>query len=892
MRTPPGAQPEVEETDARKAGAAPPPRAAGEAAEPIGAETGAGSPDAAGEAAERTGGETGAGSRGAAGEAAGRTGGETGAGSPGAAAGGEAAKGSEAAGSSAAPPAAPGGPFTRLRRLPPAAKLALGVLVVAAVVVAVVVLTGGRSALPGVAGVPGTLADPVPYDGRSPGQPAGDETRVLVQLPRKPLGELEDARAMGGEQQAIYIKSLKREQITLRSALEANGIVLRDVVSYYRVYNGFAATVRTQDVGRLNSRGARVRTVRRTYPASGEPVPVDARPPATKPASQGQPPVALLDTGVDPRAVKAHEDPGYDAVDRDSDPAPGKDPAGTGRTETSGTALAGVLAELGERVMPIRVASLRASPSVEAVGTTDELMAGLEKAVDPNGDLDSSDHAAVALVGVNSPYAGFSDSPEAQAVTAAAGLGTLVVAPAGNEGAARPGSGTVGSPAAAPGALAVGALTGPEPAPRAELAAAGETLAQAAVLGGAPAGAKAAGPVTAADPAEFGAQAPKLRGTALIVKAGANPAAQAAAAAAIGARVVILADTRDDRPLPAVAAGRAVAPVVGVTGEAAQKVLAIKPGTEISFGEVERGPRGEQPAVHASAYTSEGPSAGGLAKPDVADAGSALTLTAGGKAAVSGGSAIAAARVAAAAARLYRAHPEYSPAQLRATLMAAADPASLPPERTGGGIARDPAANPVTADPPSPDSGPLDPLSLRLSTTASSALTLKATGGGQVSPPTLTLTPGAPAKVQIRTPTQGAGRLTASAGTKVVASVPYLITPQTPPDVPLGALRTTKNGRGVRFTLGSFSRGDPLSTGTRIRFADKLELDLVNAQDETVRTLTVPGGARELMPAEYGYTLPAADFQALPPGRYAYRARAWAPNRKEPVTRRSKPFTR
>ncbi len=766
-------------------------------------------------------------------------------------------------------------------------------LAVVALVVAVLLLTGGKSALPGVASAPGTLSDPVPYDGRSPGQPAGAEQRVLVQFPRKPLGELADARAMGAAASALYIKSLKREQITTRSALQANGIVLRDVVSFYRVYNGFAATVRTQDVGRLNSRGARVRTVRRTYPASGEPVPVSGARPEEKAASQGQPPVALLDTGVDLQALKAHADPGYDAVDRDGDPAPGRDPAGTRRTETSGTALAGLLAQAGERVMPIRVASLRASPSVEAVGTTDELIAGLEHAVDPNGDLDTSDHVAVALVGVNSPYAGFADSPEAQAVEGAAGLGTLVVAPAGDEGAARPGSGTIGSPAAAAGALAVGALAGPEPSPRVELRVAGETIADAAVLGGTPAGAKSSGPVTAADPAELGGAQPTLRGTAVIVRAGANPAAQAAAAATTGAAVVLLADPRDDRPLPAISAGRAAAPVVGVTGKAAEKLLAATPGTAIAFGAVERGPRGEEPSLHASGFTSEGPSAAGLAKPDVAAAGSALTITAGGRTAVAGGSAIAAARVAAAAARLYRAHPELSPAQLRAELIAAADPAHLPPERTGGGALRDPPANPITAEPTSPASGPLDPLTLALSATASTSLTLRGTGGAQISPPDLSLTPGAPANVSIRTPTQGAGRLTAVDGRgRTVASVPFLVRPQNAPDVPLGPLRTTAGGRGVRFTLGAFSRGDPLTTGTAIRFAERLVLEVVNDQGETVRTLTVPGGAKELMPAEYGYTLPRADFDALPAGRYAYRAQAWAPNRNAPVTRRSRSFTR
>src|SRR4051794_25049534 len=679
---------------------------------------------------------------------------------------------------------------TRIAARPELLRIALAAVAVGAVAVAVLVLTGHKSALPGVANAPGTLADPVPYDGRSPGQPAQDEVRVLVQLPRKPLGDLDNARALGAEQQSAYIRSLKSEQTTLRSALQANGIVLRDVVAYTRVFDGFAATVRTQDVGRLNSRGARVQPVRRTYPAGGEPVPVKAERPKEKPASPGQPPVAVLDTGVDARTVKAHADPGYDAVDRDDDPAPGRDPAGTARTETSGTALAGVLAQAGERVLPIRVASLRASPDVEATGTTDELLTGLERAVDPNDDLDSSDHVPVALVGVSSPYAGFADSPEAQAVTAAAGLGTLVVAPAGNEGAAKPGSGTIGSPAAAGDALAVGAPAGPQPAPRAELKADGDVPADAAVLGGAPGGAKASGPVTATEPAEL--DAPKLRNTAVIVRAGANPAAQAAAAAAVGARVVIVADPRDDRPLPAMAAGRAGAAVVGVTGEGAKAVLKVKPGTEISFGDVRRGARSEEPALDASPYTSEGPSAGGLAKPDIAAPSSALTVTTGGRTAVTGGTAIAAARVAAAAARLYRAHPELSPQQLRAVLIAGADPAKLPPERAGGGALRDPPAGTVSADPTNPTSGPLDPIVLKLGATTSASLTLTATGNAQVSPPSLALTPGAPADVTVRTPMQGAGRLTATDQQhRTVASIPYFVHPQDPPNVPLGALRLT-----------------------------------------------------------------------------------------------------
>lgn len=47
-------------------------------------------------------------------------------------------------------------------------------------------------------------------------------------------------------------------------------------------------------------------------------------------------------------------------------------------------------------------------------------------------------------------------------------------------------------------------------------------------------------------------------------------------------------------------------------------------------------------------------------------------------------------------------------------------------------------------------------------------------------------------------------------------------------DVLFGVLRIIKNGRGVRFTFGFFSCGDPLFMGMQIRFAEWLELDVVN----------------------------------------------------------------
>src|SRR5918992_658583 len=92
------------------------------------------------------------------------------------------------------------------------------------------------------------------------------------------------------------------------------------------------------------------------------------------------------------------------------------------------------------------------------LGRGDQLIAGLERAVDPDADGDVEDAAAVALAAVVEPYAAFTDSPESRAVAGAATLGTLVVAPAGNDGRGGIGFGSVAAPGGAPHALAVGAL--------------------------------------------------------------------------------------------------------------------------------------------------------------------------------------------------------------------------------------------------------------------------------------------------------------------------------------------------------------------------------------------------------------------------------------------------
>ncbi len=258
--------------------------------------------------------------------------------------------------------------------------------------------------------------------------------------------------------------------------------------------------------------------------------------------------------------------------------------------------------------------------------------------------------------------------------------------------------------------------------------------------------------------------------------------------------------------------------------------------------------------------------------PDLAAPGSALTAVG-----VTGGTAVAAANVAIQAARLNRARPELTPEQLRATLIAAGQPHDLPPDRAGAGVVAEPTSG-VTADPPTAESGPLDPVTVELNAANTTPVTLTATGGAVPTPNALTLTPGAPAAINIRLPKPGTttGRLEARNGNAVVASVPWLIHPDDVEPIAVGEPKIDRGGRRVRFTLGRFQRGPQ----TEVQVAEKLILDLVDGDGKPRRTLTFRGGARELMPAEYAYTLPAGTRDGL-----TFRIRAWAPNQDEPTTR-------
>src|SRR5213076_2532566 len=113
----------------------------------------------------------------------------------------------------------------------------------------------------------------------------------------------------------------------------------------------------------------------------------------------------------------------------------------------------------GASVLPIRVAGWQpdAFGHSAVYARSYQIIAGLDRAVDPNDDGDAHDAARIALVALAEPFAGFADGPEARAAAGALALDTLVVAPAGNDGPAASGYGDVAGPGGAPAALTVGA---------------------------------------------------------------------------------------------------------------------------------------------------------------------------------------------------------------------------------------------------------------------------------------------------------------------------------------------------------------------------------------------------------------------------------------------------
>ncbi len=279
------------------------------------------------------------------------------------------------------------------------------------------------------------------------------------------------------EDERRWTESALATQRLLIARLRVEGIVVQPEFSYTHTFNGFSAAFDPRGIALLERAPevAGVYPVRVAYPATidlgsqfGEQPQIALSDRDGRGVS-----IALLDTGVD-RAhpfLRGRVTNGIDIVGGDPDAAAAPQPDAPAELESHGTEMAGLLVGSGgpgavagvapgATLLPIRVAGWQRDAGARwaVYARTDQLLAGIERAVDPNDDGDAHDAARVALVGVAEPFGGFADGPLALAAAGAMRLDTLVVAPAGNDGPVGPGYGSIAGPGGAPAALTVGAL--------------------------------------------------------------------------------------------------------------------------------------------------------------------------------------------------------------------------------------------------------------------------------------------------------------------------------------------------------------------------------------------------------------------------------------------------
>ena len=518
-------------------------------------------------------------------------------------------------------------------------------------------------------------------------------------------------------------------QRLLLAKLAERGIDVEPFYSFTRTVNGFSAALDDRALAELERIGgvAGVYPVRTVYPASigtesiGQPEfseHAGRRPSVELPGFDGAGvTVALLDAGVQRghSALRRRVLAGYDVL-RGTAPAVARSmPGEPGRLETHGTRMAGIVAggklvggvAPGARILPLRILGWRRTQdgSYAVLGRGDALMAGLERAVDPDGNGDLRDAAEIALAAVVEPFAAFSDSPESRAVAGATRLGTLVVAAAGNDGrAGREGFGSVGGPGGAPDALTVGALDARSNllqtnatllvdsdevldapvrvlgavAPRAAL-----RLGVSALLGPS-LGDRGRAPAVQASGAVLAdffdrAGTSRVAGRAVLVPAGGSLAEKARNAATAGASVLLVAGAR----LPSGAldldeeGGIPVLAVDARTAGAAANALAS--GREVTLDLDAAEAVANPGAGKVAPFSSGGVVFDGRVKPDLVAPGVGLVTTDAGRSvdgsprvATATGSSAAAALVAGAAALLADARPDLSAGELRGLLVGSA----------------------------------------------------------------------------------------------------------------------------------------------------------------------------------------------------------------------------
>jgi subtilisin family serine protease len=572
--------------------------------------------------------------------------------------------------------------------------------------------------------------------------------RVLVVLRAASLADrvLAGGGIVSEAQERKWSNQARAKQKLLIARLSLQGVLIKPEFTYTRVVNGFSAAIDARGLAVLEHAPevAGVYPVRVAYPASQSSRLLSGAAAAAgsielSGVSGRGVTIALLDTGVD-RAqpyLRGRVLGGIDVVGKDPTAEAALKPDDPGRLEEHGTQMAGILVgaggpfgisgvATGASVLPIRVAGWQADASGHwsVYSRTDQILAGLEKAVDPNDDGDAHDAARIALIALAAPYSAFADDPLARGAAGALALDTLVVAPSGNDGAAGPGFGSISGPGAALAALTVGAADlRPTASSVRVVARAGLRVLvdRTEPLGGS---VTARRPVIAhvAVPRSGGAEVALgdffdrrgfslVAGRAALVPSGSDPRRVAEAAARAGAAAVLLYGAE----LPAGGLGLdedVSVPVVSLPDAAARALRAAigsPAGAIVTIGAA--GAQANLGLQHVAPFSSTGLTFDGTVKPELVGPGVGVPTASPGanpdgspRFATVNGSSAAAATVAGAAALLAEARPSLDAGALKSLLVGAAQPlAGDPVSAQGAGLvdvgaaaAAEVAASPAT----------------------------------------------------------------------------------------------------------------------------------------------------------------------------------------------------
>jgi hypothetical protein len=741
--------------------------------------------------------------------------------------------------------------------------------------------------------------------------------------------------AATARQRAWTAAALASQQQFL-ARLAAQGVVARPDLRFTCVVNGFSAIADPSAVGVLERAPevAGVYQVHAAFPAA-----VDA---AADLASMSAIPaglaayggkgitVALLDTAVDPATPFLHGAvvPGFDIVGGGGPAARYDQRPGGKRLETHGTAMAGILAGLGgpgrpagvapsAAVLPIRVAGWQRDMAGRwsMYARTDQVVAGLDRAVDPDRDGDARDAARVTLIPLAEPFESFPDSPLARAVRGATALDSLVVAPAGNDGPGGPDFGTIAGPGGAPDALGVGAV---------DLRAAAAFVPALVRAGLRVLSREPLPSLTAAVPSPETVEIvdagrtsrlfdrkglSRVAGRAVLLTGGTPLRRAAANAAGAGAALVLAAGDH----LPAGALGldpRLEIPVLSLPGPVAKRLVASFREGKTAFLSLGRPSVVDGVGVGRPApFTSWGLAFGGQPKPDVAAPGIAVATALPGAAAdgrsrlvTLSGSSAAAAVAAGLAARLAQARPDLAAAGLRSALTATARaPSGTPSAARGRGVVdvtRAAAAELVTepsaiAFGRSSGDGWHGRRELAVRNMSSRPLTVYVAGRAsgtdvtlRAEPRRLRLSAGGTAVVRVR------ARVVATSGRPVATGVVRLVPQGSEPlDVPWAVLLSAPSPDllgEVQLSERRFTPSDltPAVLGVQVGAVDReharvalrpvTRLDVV-LLDGDGRPLGLLARLRDVLPGRYAFGLTGRgpDGRQLPAGDYRLRLMAW-----------------